>query len=127
MADGVVSHDPTTARTAVPTPTHLFHFSALTFNAHSIHIDPLYARATDGHRDMLVHGPLTLALMLDALGGRVERISYRNHAPLYVNEELRVCVRVPGDGKSCDVWVEGPDGGLAVKGTATMEATWVNF
>ncbi|EXV03330.1 MaoC like domain protein [Metarhizium robertsii] len=105
----------------VPTPTHLFHFSALTFNAHSIHIDPLYARSTDGHRDLLVHGPLTLALMLSVLGGGVQRISYRNHAPLYVNEEMTVCVRKPDNGGGWDVWVEGPEGGLAVRGKAVMD------
>ncbi|KHO00647.1 uncharacterized protein MAM_01425 [Metarhizium album ARSEF 1941] len=105
----------------VPTPTHLFHFSALTFNAHAIHVDPLYARSTDGHRDLLVHGPLALALMLNVLGGGVERISYRNLAPLYVNEELSVCVGRPDDGRSWDVWIEGPEGGLAVRGKAVMD------
>ncbi|TWU73515.1 hypothetical protein ED733_002525 [Metarhizium rileyi] len=114
-------HGASWSRTLVPTARHLFYFSALTFNAHAIHIDPLYARSTDGHRDLLVHGPLTLAIMLDALGGHVERIEYRNHAPLYVGEEMTVCVRRPDGGKSWDVWVEGPEGGLAVKGTAVME------
>ncbi|QUC22352.1 uncharacterized protein UV8b_06593 [Ustilaginoidea virens] len=73
-----------------------------------------------GHRDLLVHGPLTLALMLDALPP-VASISYRNYAPLYVNERLRVCVRRPErPRKPWDVWVEGPDGGLAVKATAEV-------
>lgn len=109
-----------------PTPRHLFHFSALTFNAHSIHIDPEYACSTDGHRALLVHGPLSLALMLRVLtsytGRDVARIAYRNHAPLYVHEELKVCVREreKGNGEEWDVWVEGPAGGLAVKGTATL-------
>src|SRR5262245_32467984 len=109
-----------------PTPRHLFHFSALTFNAHSIHIDPEYARATDGHRALLVHGPLSLALMLRVLTARtgrdVARLVYRNHAPLYVDEKLDVCVREntkKGDGE-WDVWVQGPAGGLAVKGSATL-------
>ena len=112
--------DPTFAVEVLPTRAHLFRFSALTFNAHAIHLDPLYARATDGHRDLLVHGPLTLALMLDALPP-VASISYRNYAPLYVNERLRVCVRRPErPRKPWDVWVEGPDGGLAVKATAEV-------
>ncbi|KFG82041.1 hypothetical protein MANI_118075 [Metarhizium anisopliae] len=114
-------HEASWSAKLVPTPTHLFHFSALTFNAHSIHIDPLYARSTDGHRDLLVHGPLTLALMLSVLGGGVQRISYRNHAPLYVNEEMTVCVRKPDNGGGWDVWVEGPEGGLAVRGKAVMD------
>ncbi|OAA71328.1 hypothetical protein ISF_01879 [Cordyceps fumosorosea ARSEF 2679] len=115
----------------LPSARHLFHFSALTFNAHAIHLDPQYARSVDGHRAPLVHGPLTLALMLRVLAASagprpVERLVYRNHAPLYVDEPLTVKVRpVPsrgggGGGAVWDAWVEGPDGGLAVKGTATL-------
>lgn len=62
-------------------------------------------------------------------GHLVSRFVYRNHAPLYVNEPLTVNVRpVPSRGDrgerelAWDAWVEGPDGGLAVKGTATMAA-----
>ncbi|KZZ87302.1 hypothetical protein AAL_08407 [Moelleriella libera RCEF 2490] len=108
----------------LPTATHLFHFSALTFNAHAVHLDAQRARSTDGHRDLLVHGPLTLALMLHVLGGRVADITYRNYAPLYVDEIMTVCVGGAEDvagSRVRHVWVDGPDGGLAVKGTATME------
>ncbi|KAG5966009.1 hypothetical protein E4U58_002638 [Claviceps cyperi] len=114
--------EPTYSSTATPSPKHLFFFSALTFNAHSIHIDPLYTRSVERHRGLLVHGPLTLALMLRELRGIAARIIYRNFAPLYVGEPLRVCVReAEGEGRPWDVWVEGPDGGIAVKGTAVME------
>lgn len=120
-------HPPDYITSFTPTPTHLFNFSALTYNAHSIHIDPLYARQTDGHRERLVHGPLSLSLMLRVLGSQVEggqitSLSYRNYAPLYVNEEMSVGVRRLDDkhgvGGRWDVWVQGPGGGLAVKGTA---------
>ncbi|EGX90839.1 hypothetical protein CCM_07259 [Cordyceps militaris CM01] len=116
----------------LPSPRHLFYFSALTFNAHAIHLDPQYARSVDGHRAPLVHGPLTLALMLRVLTGYsgqlVSRFVYRNHAPLYVDEPLTVKVRPVASrtggnaqqGDTWDAWVEGPDGGLAAKGTATM-------
>lgn len=115
-------HEPTYSSTAIPSPKHLFFFSALTFNAHSIHIDPLYTRSVERHRGLLVHGPLTLALMLRELRGTAARITYRNFAPLYVGEPLRVCVReAEEEGRPWDVWVEGPDGGMAVKGTAVME------
>ncbi|KEY70032.1 hypothetical protein S7711_04047 [Stachybotrys chartarum IBT 7711] len=124
---------PYTADVSVPlTPSaiHLFHFSALTFNAHAIHLDRLYARSVDGHRSLLVHGPLTLALMLRVLSAHlgdaaaIASLSYRNHAPLYVDESLTVCLRKSGKGMlgKWDVWVEGPEGGLAVKGTAVVEA-----
>ncbi|KAM4055229.1 itaconyl-CoA hydratase [Hirsutella rhossiliensis] len=118
-----------------PTPAHLFHFSALTLNAHAIHLDPRYAAATDGHRALLVHGPLALALMLRVLAaacsdssdhgraeGIVRRLTYRNYAPLYVGEPMTVCARRLAAPCMWDVWVEGPGGALAVKGTAEVEA-----
>ena len=113
-----------------PTPTLLFHFSALTFNAHAIHLDPEYCRDVEGHRGLLVHGPLSLALMFSVLRSQmreaeyVELIEYRNLAPLYAGEPMSVCLRK--NTSSCaegltrwDVWVEGPQGGLAVKATAS--------
>lgn len=124
-------HAPTEALTLLPTPKHLFAFSALTFNAHAIHIDPTYARNTDGHRGLLVHGPLSLSLMLRVLseyagqGKRgVSKLVYKNHAPLYVDEPMTVCIRPSSKelGEVWDVWIQGPEGGLAVKGTATMES-----
>lgn len=114
----------------MPTARHLFHFSALTFNAHAIHLDPDYARARDGHRSLLVHGPLALALMLRLLASStslpVSSFFYRNHAPLYVDEELTVCAQeMPSSLSSCrdpqwDLWITGPSGELAVKGTANL-------
>ncbi|KAF5692640.1 mesaconyl-C4 hydratase [Fusarium denticulatum] len=113
-----------------PSPIHLFHFSALSFNAHSIHFDPQFAREVDGHRALLVHGPFTLALMLGVLNDRigagvaVHRFSYRNYAPLYVNEHMTINLRKVSkeDGAEgrWDVWIEGPEGGMAVKGTADV-------
>jgi len=119
--------------TLVPDAMLLFHFSALTYNAHAIHLDPEYAREREGYKERLVHGPLTLVLMLAALRAclapeeeraYVKSIEYRNLAPLYVGEEMRVCVREMGVDKGLErekrwqVWVEGPEGGMAVKGTA---------
>lgn len=126
-------HEASHSITMLPSPAHLFNFSALTFNAHAIHLDPEYARSVDGHRAPLVHGPLTLALMLHVLtsysGQLVSHFVYRNHAPLYVNEPLTVKLRMVPQRRDgvvrapiWDAWVEGPDGGLAVKGTATMSS-----
>lgn len=47
----------------------------------------------------LVHGSLTHSLVLQVIfaqlleGLTVKPIVYRNHAPLYVDEAMRVCVR----------------------------------
>ncbi|KAI0131744.1 hypothetical protein F4776DRAFT_627700 [Hypoxylon sp. NC0597] len=126
------SNAPDFSITLTPTPTLLFHYSALTFNAHLIHLDPGFCREVEGHRNLLVHGPLSLTLMLSVLRSRLDadekiyKINYRNLAPLYVSEPIRVCVRANGnsdeaiDGKSrkWEVWVEDQDGGLSVRGTA---------
>ncbi|OOQ87592.1 hypothetical protein PEBR_15754 [Penicillium brasilianum] len=106
-----------------PNKSLLFRFSALTFNAHSIHLDKNYTQNEEGYRNLLVHGPLTLTLLLSVLerhfhdlGLRVEHIDYKNLAPLFVDEVLTVCGK-PRSGDAWDVWIEGPQGGLAVRGT----------
>ncbi|KAI0180038.1 hypothetical protein GGR52DRAFT_529504 [Hypoxylon sp. FL1284] len=140
-------HPPDATITLTPTPTLLFQYSALTFNAHSIHLDPEYCREVEGRRNLLVHGPLSLTLMLSLLQSRLEQnekicnIDYRNLAPLYVNEPLHVCVRridrgdetgntgqedgpaVVGGPRRWEVWVEGPERGLSVRGTAVTTIT----
>ncbi|KAI3336742.1 hypothetical protein HD806DRAFT_474662 [Xylariaceae sp. AK1471] len=86
--------------TLTPTPALLFHYSALTYNAHRIHLDRSYCREVEGHRDLLVHGPLSLTLMLSVLQSQlpkdsrfqIDKIDYRHLAPLYVGEPMRVCV-----------------------------------
>jgi hydroxyacyl-ACP dehydratase HTD2-like protein with hotdog domain len=109
----------------------LFRFSALTFNAHLIHLDKQYAREVEGYRNTLVHGPLSLVLMLSVLGTQlrsgeyIRSFHYKNLASLYVNESLKICVKSSGVTgvtletglRIIDVWIEGKDG-LAVKGTA---------
>ncbi|PYI26816.1 hypothetical protein BP00DRAFT_354964 [Aspergillus indologenus CBS 114.80] len=108
-----------------PTRALLFRFSALTFNAHSIHLDQAYTRDTEGYKDLLVHGPLTLMLLLSVaqvhmydLGFAIREINYKNLAPLFVGEELTICGK-PKAGRHnvWDVWIEDRDGGLAVRGT----------
>ncbi|PCH10504.1 hypothetical protein PENOC_000200 [Penicillium occitanis (nom. inval.)] len=110
-----------------PTKALLFRFSALTFNAHLIHLDPHYAQTTEGHQNILVHGPLTVVLMLSflsshlsKLGLRVKDIEYRNLAPLHVDEELRICAKAKQQTSGqWGVWIEGPQAffeGLAIHG-----------
>ncbi len=121
--------------TVVPTAALLFRFSALTFNAHAIHLDRQYCREIEGHRNILVHGPLSLMFILETLRGHLRRlnrrrtddesetiyyIEYRNMAPLYAEEEMKICLKLRDNdddtGRIWDVWIEGRDGGYAVKG-----------
>ncbi|EMD67662.1 hypothetical protein COCSADRAFT_158029 [Bipolaris sorokiniana ND90Pr] len=122
--------DPLFSHSLIPNRALLFRFSALTFNAHLIHLDPDYARNVEGHRNLLVHGPLSLTLMLQLMNNHlethtkgkqvVESIEYRNLAPLYCDEEMRICgmeKKTLQNGSIYDLWIEGPTGGVAVKGT----------
>ncbi|EFX03042.1 hypothetical protein CMQ_2971 [Grosmannia clavigera kw1407] len=121
--------EPDYAFSLTPSATLLFHFSALTYNAHAIHLNPQYCREVEGHRNLLFHGPLSLVLMLSILRSQlsdpaaIKSLEYRNLAPLYADEPLRVCIRKNNHGSATDtnrwdVWVEGPEGGLAVRGSA---------
>jgi hydroxyacyl-ACP dehydratase HTD2-like protein with hotdog domain len=112
----------------VPSASLLFRFSALTFNAHSIHLNPQYCREVEGYRNLLVHGPLTLVLMLSVLrsqlkpGEKVKTFDYKNLAPVYADEQLKVCIRKDrAKGDKYEVWIEGREGGYAVKGSAIVE------
>ncbi|KAL8967063.1 MAG: hypothetical protein Q9183_003087 [Haloplaca sp. 2 TL-2023] len=126
-------HAPNYYHTLTPSRALLFRFSALTFNAHAIHLDKQYCQSIEGHRNLLVHGPLSVILMLQVLQGYhsrklknegkeqevVTHMDYRCLAPLYAEEELKVCLRQKDD-STWETWIEGPDGGLAVRGTVTM-------
>ena len=131
------SHEPTFSLSITPTAALLFRFSALTFNAHRIHLDKQYCQEVEGHRNLLFHGPLSVVFMVEVLRRHlaaleldhlketpfdtttmIETIEYRNLAPLYAEEEMRVCGRAQ-EGGAWDVWIVGKDGGYAVKGTVT--------
>jgi 3-methylfumaryl-CoA hydratase len=47
-------------------PTLLFRFSALTYNAHRIHYDRDYCRDVEGYPGLLTHGPLQALAMAEA-------------------------------------------------------------
>lgn len=117
--------DPEFNMDLTPTPSLLFRFSALTFNAHQIHLSSQYASQVEGLRDMVVHGPLSLVLILSLLKSQlgykelVSSFSYRNLAPLYVNEMMKVCGKRSPDG-TCLMWIEDSRGSLAVRGEATI-------
>jgi 3-methylfumaryl-CoA hydratase len=76
----------------------LFRFSALTFNTHLIHYDREWARQVEGLPDLLVHGPLTRILLMDAARthepGRIPaQLDVRAVAPVLVDRPLRIAGR----------------------------------
>lgn len=121
-------HTPDWSHTITPNPKLLFRFSALTFNAHAIHLDPEYCREVEGHRNLLFHGPLSFTFMIMLLQQQlakqgkevVKSLEYRNLAPLYCHEPIKFCGTKIGD-KKYEIWTETPEGGIAVKGTVQTE------
>ncbi|KIT18011.1 FAS1-like dehydratase domain-containing protein [Jannaschia aquimarina] len=94
----------------VPTdPVTLFRFSALTLNSHRIHYDAAYARDVEGHRGIVVHGPLLAEALIHAAGAP-HRFSYRATSPLFAAETGEV-MRY-----EADFWIRGPDGRLCMEG-----------
>ncbi|KAL8669433.1 MAG: hypothetical protein Q9224_007739, partial [Gallowayella concinna] len=84
------------SRDFLQTPVSLFRLSALTFNAHKIHYSRSWCREVEGHRDVVVHGPLNLINMLDFWRDVQEddysipqSIKYRATAPFYAGERYR--------------------------------------
>jgi 3-methylfumaryl-CoA hydratase len=73
-------------------PTLLFRFSALTYNAHRIHYDRDYARDAEGYPGLLTHGPLQALAMAEAgraagCGGDQD-FQYRLLSPLFDHQGM---------------------------------------
>jgi 3-methylfumaryl-CoA hydratase len=93
-------------------PTLLFRFSALTYNAHRIHYDRDYARDVEGYPGLLTHGPLQAIAMTEAARARVadtdsdsdegdeaRYFEYRLVSPLFDHQGL-IASAVPGEGST---------------------------
>jgi 3-methylfumaryl-CoA hydratase len=87
-------------------PTLLFRFSALTYNAHRIHYDREYARRVEGYPGLLTHGPLQALAMAEAARARGHggrrcgeglHFGYRMTAPLFDYQGMIVSA-VRGEG-----------------------------
>jgi 3-methylfumaryl-CoA hydratase len=82
-------------------PTLLFRFSALTYNAHRIHYDRDYARDAEGYPGLLTHGPLqalTMAEAARATGCEGDKyFDYRLTSPLFDYQGMVVGAVRDGD------------------------------
>jgi 3-methylfumaryl-CoA hydratase len=101
--------------------THLFRYSALTFNAHRIHYDADYCRSVEGYPNPVIHGPLLATLMLDSVvrrGDRPSRFEYRARSPLFLPESFTVNGSRSAGGT--DLWVAAVGGRLAMDGRVAL-------
>ena len=95
----------------------LFRFSALTFNSHRIHYDRQWAMEVEGYPALVVHGPLTAALLLDFArdhtpGRTITSFATQARAPLFEGSAFELRGRPAGSG--CDVWAVTPEGTVAM-------------
>lgn len=98
-------------------PISLFRFSALTFNGHMIHYSRPWCREIEGHRELVVHGPLNLINILDFWRDSREdgdyevpkSIRYRATAPFYSGEGYRALLE-QGEAGAVHIKMWGNDG-----------------
>lgn len=104
-------------------PVVLFRYSALTFNAHRIHYDLPYATGEEGYPGLVVHGPLTATLLLDAFMRRTGRqpksFSFRGQAPLFAGRAMAICGKAGEASGTFELWAEGPGGYRAMAASVT--------
>ena len=111
--------DPAWSRAVHPTPVLLFRYSALTMNCHRIHYDLDYAREVEGCPGLLVHGPLTMTLMLDLFrrempDARIESFDLRAVAPVYDTMDFSVHGARGDEPGKCTLWAMTGEGALAM-------------
>ena len=114
-------------------PTLLFRFSALTYNAHRIHYDRDYAREVEGYPGLLTHGPLQALAMAEAAraadgtgaasagepagsGGSERSFEYRLSSPLFDHQGMIVSA-VPGADATIATAVRDRYGRRTARGT----------
>jgi len=112
-------------RTIHPTPVLLFRFSALTMNSHRIHYDRSYVTEVEKYPGLLVHGPLTLTLLMDLFrrekpDATLKTFSVRAISPLNDTHDFTVEGAPGADGHSATLWALNHEGRLAMSAEATF-------
>jgi acyl dehydratase len=107
--DDVDLGDEVPAQATVVSPMQMFFFSAATYNGHRIHYDRPWATDVEGYRDIVVQGPLQVALIVrmvtDWIGGRgrLINLSVRNSDSAFAGDELNCSGRVVGRRRDNDL------------------------
>ncbi|CAN5133872.1 mesaconyl-C(4)-CoA hydratase [soil metagenome] len=107
-------------RTVVPDATLLFHYSALGFNSHRIHLDREYAHE-EGFPDLVVNGGLIALLLTEMarndLGLKISSLRIKHTAPLFCDRPVTLAATRDGDG-----WVvRAHDDNGTIAAEATLE------
>lgn len=112
----------------------LFRYSAVTWNAHRIHLDREYAKS-EGYRGLLIHSHLQGAIMVACCAGKmgvptdnVMEFDYRIHAPSVANEQLQVTSLLQEPDRqariqAAEVSIYGSENDLRARGRMTFRLT----
>jgi 3-methylfumaryl-CoA hydratase len=110
----------------IPEPTHLFRYSAITFNAHRIHYDEAYATGVEGYPGLVVNGGLTTLrlweFMTERSGLRLRSSSSRNLKALFVNRPVTLCGCIESGSGRAQAWALDADGDVAVRIDLELES-----
>jgi 3-methylfumaryl-CoA hydratase len=106
-------------------PVLLFRYSALTFNGHRIHYDHPYATGVEGYPGLVVHGPLTLTLLVESLQrehphAALRSLSVRALRPLFAGTPFRLEGRVDAAGRDAELWSVDVDGAVTMRAHALL-------
>lgn len=103
----------------MPDAVTLFRYSALMFNAHRIHFDHPFTTEVEGYRGLIVHGPLTATLLLEAAKRHTQRrlatYRYRGLAPLFNDEQITLAGKAVKEANKTELWAAGPAGTIAMQ------------
>jgi 3-methylfumaryl-CoA hydratase len=95
-------------RQITPDATLLFHFSALGFNAHKIHLDRDYARNVEGFPDLVVNGGLIALLVTEFvridLGRTILSLNIKYQSPLFCDRPATIVATVEEGGAHPPKW-----------------------
>jgi 3-methylfumaryl-CoA hydratase len=117
--------EPAWSRIVHPSAVLLFRYSALTMNSHRIHYDKDYVRDDEGYPGLLVHGPLTMTMMLDLFrsempNSAITSFDLRAIAPVYDTMDFSVH-GTPGEDGTCKLWAMTGEGALAMSADVTYQ------
>jgi 3-methylfumaryl-CoA hydratase len=115
---------PAWQRELQPSEVLLFRFSALTMNSHRIHYDRRFCVEDEGYPGLLVHGPLTMLLLLDlfhrnAPERQLRSVDARARSPLYDTAPIQLMGLPEPAAGSAELWAAGPGPSLAMTARVT--------
>lgn len=115
-----------------PSTVDLFQMSATLGIAHRIHYDDPYTRNVEGHRAILVQGPLQASYILQAAlawaghGVSPHSFTYRHLSPAYVGEVITCgglvsAIDAAERRVTCSMWSENQDGAKLTVGDVVLQ------